>query len=166
MKVGRYCCHLLAMVLALGALGASPAFAGSPFYLTVARSFANTEKPELRLDYTTTNQPMLIRVLRPKDLERFLDGQLQISRSYEEPTTELNPGHYVVTGLNKVESPLKTFRDMLDVEFRKSFKDTAFNKAIRDTSKGDVASPPAQIIQAPGGVHAGARILPGSAIRW
>ena len=149
MKVGRYCCHLLAMVLALGALGASPAFAGSPFYLTVARSFANTEKPELRLDYTTTNQPMLIRVLRPKDLERFLDGQLQISRSYEEPTTELNPGHYVVTGLNKVESPLKTFRDMLDVEFRKSFKDTAFNKAIRDTSKGDVASPPAQIIQGP-----------------
>ena len=147
MKVGRFLCHLLAMVLGLGTLGVSPAFAGSPFYLTVARSFAGNEKPELRLDYTSTGQPMLIRVLRPKDVERFLDGQLQISRSYEEPTTELNPGHYFVNGLNKVESPLKTFRDMLDVEFRKSFKNTAFHKAIRDASKGDVASPPEQIIQ-------------------
>ena len=139
--------QLVAALLVLLAFGMSSAFAGTPFYLTAARSFSNTERPELRLDYTTTNRPMLIRVLRPKNLDRFLDGQLQISRSYEEPTTELNPGHYFVTGLNKLESPLKTFREMLDVKFRKSFKDTALHKAIRDASKGDVASPPEQIIQ-------------------
>lgn len=152
MKAGRFLFYLLAVLVPLGALGASPACGGSPFYLTSPRSFANTERPELRLDYSTTNKPMLIRVLRPKDLERFLDGQLQISRSYEEPTTELNPGHYLVTGLNKVESPLRTFREMLDLKFRQSFKDTAFHQAIRGASKGDVASPPEQIIQgAPAG---------------
>ncbi len=146
MKAARFLLYLLAVLFVLATLSLSPAFAGSPFYLTVTRSFANTEKPELRLDYTSTNKPMLIRVVRPNNLERFLDGQLQISRSYEEPTTELNPGHYFVTGLNKVESPLKTFREMLDANFRKSFKDTALHKAILEASKGDVASPPEQVI--------------------
>jgi alpha-2-macroglobulin len=147
MKAVRFLHLLFAVLLSLSGFGVLPALAGSPFYLTAARSFSNTEKPELRLDYTSTNKPMLIRVLRPKNLERFLDGQLQISRSYEEPTTELNPGHYFVSGLNKVESPLKTFREMLDAKFRRSFKDTAFHKAILDASRGDVASLPEQIIQ-------------------
>jgi alpha-2-macroglobulin len=115
MKVGRFSYPLLTVFLLLWIFTVSRAFAGSPFYLTAERSFSNTEKPQLRLDYTTTKKPMVVRVLRPKNLERFLDGQFQISRSYEEPMTELNPGHYFVTGLNKVESPLKTFREMLSL---------------------------------------------------
>jgi len=38
---------------------------------------------------------------------------------------------------------------MLSVDFRKSFKDTAFNKALLDTTPGDIAAPPHQIIHAP-----------------
>jgi alpha-2-macroglobulin len=147
MKVSRSSYPFIAVLFLLCAFAVPRAIAGSPFYLTAERSFSNTEKPQLRLDYTTTKKPMLVRVLRPKDLDRFLDGQFQISRSYEEPTTELNPGHYFVTGLNKVESPFKTFREMLNPGFRKSFKDTTFHKAILDATRGDVASAPEQIIQ-------------------
>ena len=128
------------MVFALSVI-AAPALAGSPFYLTVERSFTHTEKPQVRLDYTSTEQPMLVRILRPENLERFLDGQFQISRSYEQPVTELNPGHFFITGLNKMESPLKTARNMLDPKFRAAFKDTSLSKAIQDTTPGQIAQP-------------------------
>ena len=63
--------------------------------------------------------------------------------------TELNPGHYFVAGLNKMESPLKTARNMLDPKFRATFKDTALSKAIQDTTPGQIALPPEEIIQGP-----------------
>ena len=142
MKRMRFLPLISVMVFLLIVSAAAPAAAGSPFYLTVERSFANTEKPQVRLDYTSTEKPMLVRMLRPENLERFLDGQFQISRSYEQPVSELNPGHFFVTGLNKMESPLKTARNMLDTDFRKIFKDTTFSKAIQDTSQAGSRLPP------------------------
>ncbi|MFH0785138.1 MAG: MG2 domain-containing protein, partial [Pseudomonadota bacterium] len=124
-------------------------FAGSPFYLTVERSFSTTEKPQLRLDYTETDKPIHLRVLQPKNLETFLDGQLQISRSYEEPTSELNPGHYLVQGLNKTRSPLKAFRAMLDPAFRSGFAGTALSETIVETPKRMLLTPPEEVIQGP-----------------
>ncbi len=123
--------------------------AGSPFYLTVERSFSTGEKPQVRLDYTETDNPIHLRVLRPKNLETFLDGQLQISRSYEEPVTELNPGHYMVKGLNKTTSPLRSFRNMLDPTFRTAFAETAFSDTIVATPKETLATPPEEVIQGP-----------------
>ncbi len=139
---------LLALI-ALISFAQSKAYAGSPFYLTVEKSFSNNENPVIRLDYSNSAQPMLLRVLRPASLEKFLEGQLQISRSYEEPTTELNPGHYFVKGLNKVESPVRAFRNMLDLEFRKSFNKTAIHESVLPTLAEEVASPPEEIIHAP-----------------
>jgi len=161
MKVGRSSGRLLAvglllLIFAFAHAFAFPsffalpkAFAGSPFYLTVEKSFSNTEKPQLRLDYTNTRKPILVRVLRPGNLDRFLDGQLHISRSYEKPITELNPGYYFIRGLNRVELPLKDFREMLDTDFRKSFNDTSFHKALLDTVEDQIASVPEQIIHGP-----------------
>ena len=149
MRISRSVWSLLAVGLCLLGGAWSLAHAGSPFYLTVEKSFANSEKPLVRLDYTVTEKPMLLRVIRPKNLERFLDGQFQISRSYEQPLSELNPGYFFVTGLNQLESPLKVFRDMLDLNFRKSFTNTSFNKAILDASRGDLATPPEQVIHGP-----------------
>ncbi|MCX5882087.1 MAG: MG2 domain-containing protein [Deltaproteobacteria bacterium] len=140
---------MLAVDFSLLMIAAAPAFAGSPFYLTVERSFSHTEKPQVRLDYTSTDKPMLVRILRPENLERFLDGQFQISRSYEQPMAELNPGHFFITGLNKMESPLKTTRNMLDPKFRENFKDTSLSKSIQDTTPGQIALPPEDIIQGP-----------------
>jgi alpha-2-macroglobulin len=149
MKQNHILYPLLAVVFSLLVINAPQAFAGSPFYLTVERSFSNTEKPQIRLDYTSTEKPMLVRVLRPEKLERFLDGQFQISRSYEQPVTELNPGHFFITGLNKMESPLKATRNMLDPKFRENFKGTTFSKAIQDTTPGQVALPPEEIMHGP-----------------
>jgi len=123
--------------------------AGSPFYLTVERSFSTGEKPQVRLDYTATDKPMHLRVLQPKNLETFLDGQLHISRSYQEPVSELNPGHYIITGLNKTASPLKAFRNMLDSEFRTGFAGTTFSETIVETPKETLATPPEEVIQGP-----------------
>jgi uncharacterized protein YfaS (alpha-2-macroglobulin family) len=143
--------HVLSLLFIsiVSLLAASSGYAGSPFYLTVEKSFSNTEKPQIRLDYTTTEKPMLVRVLRPDNLDVFLDGQFQISRSYEQPTTELNPGHFFITGLNTMESPLKATRDMLSPKFRSTFKDTAISKAIQNTTPGQIALPPEEIMHGP-----------------
>lgn len=127
----------------------APVQAGSPFYLTVERAFSNEEKPQVRLDYTVTDKPLLVRVLRPQNLEKFLDGQLNIGRSYEEPTTELNPGHYFVKGLNEVESPMRLLRGMLDKNFRAALRGSSFNKAIVSPTNGPLATLPEQMLVAP-----------------
>lgn len=123
--------------------------AGSPFYLTAERSFSNGESPSLRLDYTDIDPPMLVRVLRPNHLDKFLDGQFNISRSYEQPLTELNPGHYFAKGLNAAESPLRLFRGMMDTEFRKSLKGTAFNHALLNVTQKPLVTVPQQMLVAP-----------------
>ncbi|HLF96364.1 MAG TPA: MG2 domain-containing protein [Methylococcaceae bacterium] len=130
-------------------LAVFPAHAASPFYLTAEHSFSSEEQPKVRLDFTATDKPMIVRVLRPKNLEKFLDGQLNISRSYEEPVSQLNPGHYFVKGLNQTESPLRLLRRLLDTEFRKSLQGTPLSGAIRSTTDDDLASVPEQIIVAP-----------------
>ncbi|GAB6139861.1 hypothetical protein JCM14076_05900 [Methylosoma difficile] len=128
------------------------AMAGSPFYLTAERSFSNTETPSIRLDYTVTNQPMLVRVLKPEQLDRYLDGQFNISRSYEQPISELNPGYYFAKGLNTVQSPLRLLRNQLSVDLRKSLKDTAFTHAlVKVTDKPLVAEPDQVLIAPPAG---------------
>ena len=140
---------IVAVAVILLALAPRALFAGSPFYLTVDRSFAGAEKPEVRLDYTVSKKPLQLRVLRPKNLERFLDGQLHISRSYEAPISELNPGHYFATGLNKAGSPLRTFRSMLDSGFRQSLKETPLHEAVQETTRTELVSPPEQVILRP-----------------
>ncbi len=142
--------RLFKLTLFLAVLLPSPAIqAGSPFYLTAERSFSNTEAPAIRLDYTVTDQPMLLRVLKADHLETFLDGQFNISRSYEQPLSELNPGHYFAKGLNAAKSPLHLFRGLLSVDFRKSLKDTAFSQAVINVSSRPLVSVPQQILVAP-----------------
>lgn len=133
---------LLALVMSCSAQ------AGSPFYLTAERSFSNTEAPNIRLDYTLTDQPMLIRVLKANNLETFLDGQFNVSRSYEQPVSELNPGHYFAKGLNNAQSPLKLLRGMLDVEFRKSLKETNFSGSVLTVTEKPLVSVPQQVLVA------------------
>ena len=125
------------------------AVAGSPFYLTVERSYSAAESPEIRLDYTKTQEPLTLRVLKPKNLERFLDGQLNISRAYEEPLAAINPGHFIVDGLNTIDSPLMAFRNSLSVGFRDSFGGNTFNDALFEPNPNKPLRSPQQIIQGP-----------------
>lgn len=136
-------------LLLVASLTPSNAWAGSPFYLTAERSFSNSEPPSIRLDYTITDQPMLIRVLQADKLDNLLDGQFNISRSYEQPVSELNPGYYFAKGLNKAQSPLKLFRGMLNVEFRKSLKGSNFSGALKTVTDKPLVSVPQQVLVAP-----------------
>ncbi|MGD0959091.1 MAG: alpha-2-macroglobulin family protein [Methylomonas sp.] len=126
-----------------------PLQAGSPFYLTAERSFSNAESPQIRLDYTIGDQPMLIRVLKADNLDRFLDGQFNISRSYEQPVSQLNPGHYFSKGLNQAKSPLQLLRGMLDVDFRKSMKNSPYSHSIVTLTRDPLARTPQQLLIAP-----------------
>jgi uncharacterized protein YfaS (alpha-2-macroglobulin family) len=137
----------LGVLVALSA--AAPARAGSPFNLTVERSFATDERPVVRLDFTDQRTPLVVRVLRPRKLEQFLDGQLDLARSYEEPLAAINPGHYLIRGLNRTGSPLELLRRTLSVDFRKSFGGTEFNLPLRPIAAADVAAAPAELTQGP-----------------
>jgi hypothetical protein len=136
-------------LLMLHLLHAPASRAGSPFYLTVERGFSTAERPTVRLDYSDGSQPLVLRVLRPASLEGFLEGQLNISRSYEAPTTALNPGHFLAKGLNRVSSPLRGLRDLLSPGFRAKFADTPLSHAIVDTSQREIAAVPEAVIHSP-----------------
>ncbi|MEN6438702.1 MAG: MG2 domain-containing protein [Syntrophobacter sp.] len=141
---------LICFILVLAIFdSASLVRAGSAFYLTAERSFSTVEKPRIRIDYTNSDKPMIVRVLRPKSLEQLLEGQFQISRSYEEPLSDLNLGHYFVKGLNRVESPLMAFRGMLNPDFRKIFRDTPLHDSIIQGRRGPLAVPPEKVLHGP-----------------
>ncbi|WP_052700330.1 MG2 domain-containing protein [Methylocucumis oryzae] len=133
------------LALLIGLLLSFSVFAGSPFYLTAGRSFSTDEAPVIRLDYTD-EQPMLVRVLKPEQLDSFLDGQFNISRSYEQPISELNPGYYFAKGLNGTESPLRLMRGLLAADFRKSLAGSPFSHALKNTGATTLASVPEQVL--------------------
>lgn len=122
------------------------AFAGSPFYFTVERSYAPDESPEIRMDFLKKSEPLVLRILRPKNLESFLDGQLNISRSYEEPVSSINPGHYVSEGINDTASPLSAFRELLNPQFRVSVRPSGMDHSLRETEAGDLVTSPMEIV--------------------
>jgi hypothetical protein len=138
-----------AAAIAVALLIPAAAHARSPFYLTIERSFATDERPAVRLDFTDERVPLVVRVLRPRNLEQFLDGQLDLARSYEEPLAAINPGHYLVRGLNRVGSPLELLRRTLSVDFRKSFGGTEFNRPLRPLASTDLVATPAEVTQGP-----------------
>lgn len=128
------------------------AFAGSQFYLTIERSYSSSEPVDVRLDYTKNQEPLTLRVLKPKNLERFLEGQLNISRAYEEPVATINPGHFVVDGMNVVDSPLVALRNALTEDFRMTFGGDEFNGAVFEPNPNKPLRSPAEIVHsAPAG---------------
>jgi len=140
-----------AALLVVGVFATVSAEAGSPFYLTVERSFAPDEKPAVRIDFVRESQPVRVRVLRPDNLETFLDGQLQIRRSYEEPRAAINPAHYLTKGVNLVQSPLDLLRRALSVDLRKSLDDE-FGTPLQHPGSGSLVKVPPEIqVRAPKG---------------
>ncbi len=99
---------------------ATPALSSAPFYLTVERSFSPEEKPLVRLDFIDNKKPLKLRILAPVDTKAFLTKHRLISRAYSDPEVNLNPAHYLINGLEKINSPLSALRDLMAVDFRKA----------------------------------------------
>lgn len=93
----------------------------SPFYITIENSFSPNEDPTLRLDFQDNLTEMELRILKPKNMDNFLDGQLNISRTYEEPSSKLNPGYFVANGLNNIDLPLRKLRKIVAHQFKSKF---------------------------------------------
>lgn len=121
----------------------------SPFYLTVERSYAPEERATVRLDFSRTREPLTLRVLQPKNLERFLDGQLNLSRAYEEPTADLNPAHFLAVGINRTQNPLELLRGMLSVDLRRELSAAGLKAPLRASSGRGVVQEPAEVVHGP-----------------
>lgn len=125
------------------------AFGSSPFYFTFERSFAPEESVELRVDYSIARTPLRIRVLRPENVDRFLDGQYVISRSYEQPRSALNPGHYFSRGINRLNHPFEALRRLFSASVRDA---SGIGEPLRAPNyKRSVYVPPAIDIAPPAG---------------
>ena len=115
------------------------AFGGSPFYLTVERSFRHTEVPTVRLDYLHNKPTLRLRIMKPENYKDFLSKHFLVSRAYEKPQAMLNPAHYIHKGLNRLESPFETLRGFVDTGFKvahvKGFSKTLKVLPVRRLSK-------------------------------
>ncbi len=133
------------------ALVSSSVWAQSSFYLTFERSFSSRENVHLRLDYADRSNPFQVRILRPTNVERFLEGQFAISRSYEEPRAALNPAFFVTKGVNSLESPVRAFQKLLSPEFRNSFGESLSPSLRKPTIKSVVGQARKVIHESPSG---------------
>jgi 5-hydroxyisourate hydrolase-like protein (transthyretin family) len=122
--------------------------AQSLFYLTFERSFSPNEETQLRIDYSNVEEPFHVRVLKPVQIEKFLDGQIQISRSYEEPRAALNPAYYLGEGLNRTKAPMQGFRKLLAPEFRQQWNGL-LSPPLRASTEKKVISSPKKVIHEP-----------------
>lgn len=121
------------------------------FYLTVERSFGTHENAEVRIDFANKHEPLTLRFLRPENVDTFLAGQLNLSRSYEEPRAVLNPGHYILKGINKIQAPAESFRRLLSADFRRTFGENLKSPIRKNGYHANVSVPPRFTIAPPKG---------------
>lgn len=113
----------LFLILMLMLLAPKSSQADSTFYLSVERTFSDTEKPVVRLDYSLTTHPILIRILRPDSVNGLLEDRLEISQTYKRASISPNPGYYFVLGINRLDSPLQSMSKLFSPSFLAQIKD-------------------------------------------
>lgn len=96
-----------------------------PLYITVPRSYGTTEAPMVEVAFSQ-HGPVELRVLRPQDLNAFIQSQADLRRVYEEPPTQYNPGRALSRGLNALSSPGGFIHEAIGPELRKAlYKDVS-----------------------------------------
>ena len=95
---------------------ASPALA-KPLYITVPRAYGPNEKVVVDVAFSG-NEPVELRVVKPNDLNKYIEKQTNLRRAYDEPATRENPGYFLARGINNVQSPGNAFLMGLAPEVR------------------------------------------------
>ncbi len=103
-------------LLLSGLLLASAAVA-KPLYITVPRSYGSAESAVVDVAFAS-RQPVELRVLKPSDVDAFIESQTDLRRAYQEPRTQVNPGRYLTRGLNLLRSPAEYLLLAMDPELR------------------------------------------------
>ncbi|MBC7792290.1 MAG: alpha-2-macroglobulin, partial [Clostridia bacterium] len=113
-----------------------------PLYITVPRAYGSTEQISVDVAFSGTD-PVEIRVVKPDDLDKYIEQQANLRRAYDEPATRNNPGYYLALGINNVKSPGAAFLDALDPEMRRKVAsslpvrtDATYGKRFGDLDEG------------------------------
>jgi hypothetical protein len=119
-------------LLVLG-LSLSTTATAKPLYITVNRAFLPSEEPVVDVAFAQ-NEPVELRVLKPRDLERYLAGQENLRRSWDRPPTLENPGRALSRALNAVRAPGRYLLYALDPALRNALSaDVAERKKGKET---------------------------------
>ncbi|MEQ8274027.1 MAG: MG2 domain-containing protein [Deltaproteobacteria bacterium] len=91
-----------------------------PLYITVPRAYGTDEPVVVDIAFQTRNPPVELRVLRPKNVEKFVQAQANLRRAYEAPSLQINTGRYLSRGLNALRSPGGDLLSTIDPELRRA----------------------------------------------
>jgi alpha-2-macroglobulin len=146
--------RLLARALLTAMVGvvaiASSSAGAKPLYITVNRAFSPAEEPVVDVAFMGT-EPVELRVLQPKDLERYIAGQENLRRSWDRPDTQENPGRALSRGLNAMKTPGTFLLYALNAEMRKALGDDVAARGDDDetTTRAVVAEGPKKLVGIP-----------------
>ena len=101
----------------LAALSLAGVAAAKPLYITVPRAYGSGEQVAVDVAFNSKG-PVELRVLKPDNLDAFIQAQGDMRRVYEEPPVLKNPGRGLSRGLNAVRVPSTYLLYSLSPEFR------------------------------------------------
>ena len=128
----------LAAVAVVVATLSMPA-AAKPLYITVNRAFSPVESPVVDVAFAEQG-PVQLRVLQPKDLEKYLAKQENLRRAWDKPPTLDNPGRALSVGFNAMRTPGKFLLFSLNTQMRVALGDVLAEREAKErTTHADLA---------------------------
>lgn len=129
---------------------ATSAASAKPLYITVNRAFSPAEAPVVDVAFSNT-EPVELRVLRPKNLDRYIDGQENLRRSWDRPDLQENPGRALSRGLNAVKTPGTYLLYSLNAELRDALGEAVAPRGDDDemTTRARVEEGPKKLVGVP-----------------
>lgn len=141
-----------AALAALALLASAPAIA-KPLYITVNRTFSTTEHPVVDVAFQNRG-PVELRVLKPRDLDKYLASQANLRRVWDEPSTAHNPGRALSLGINATRGPGQFLLFALDAKLRSELAPALGERADDDTTATlRVAEGPKKLVGVPDGME-------------
>jgi uncharacterized protein YfaS (alpha-2-macroglobulin family) len=135
----------VALAVVFGATAAD----AKPLYITVNRAFTPKESPVVDVAFMG-KEPVELRVLKPKDLERYIAGQENLRRSWERPETQENPGRALSLGFNAMRAPGRYLLLSLNPEMRKALGSTVAARGEEETATtATMAEGPQKLVDVP-----------------
>lgn len=120
-----------------------------PLYITVPRAYGSHEPVVVDVAFQRT-APVELRVLRPKDVDRFVQSQANLRRAYEEPELRINTGRYLARGLNRLRSPGHSLLSTIDPRLRRALSGEMPERRKSATTSGTaLAEGPKHLIDIP-----------------
>ena len=124
--------------------------AAKPLYITVNRAFSPSESPLVDVAFAEKG-PVQLRVLQPKDLEKYLAKQENLRRAWDKPPSLDNPGRALSIGINEMRTPGRFLLFSLNAEMRAALGDTLVKRAEDDAStSASLATGARKLVGVPG----------------